>query len=123
MVRRFLAAITVLSAFGCATAPSQPGAVIAGPEVQAAVAACEQKYASRALTNLAQVAECERDLALPEEQRQQPWLSGLFAGVWGDKIALYAQVDRGELTKEEADRKVAIEADNWLNNIRSARRV
>ncbi len=46
----------------------------------------------------------------------------MFAGLWSDKIDLYAKIDRGELTKEAADRKIAIEADNWYTNLRSMRR-
>jgi len=124
MFRHCVVAAVILAAAGCAAPPEgPPGAVFSGPEVQAATAACEQKLASHALTGWAQVAECERDLALPQEQAQQSWLSGMFAGLWRDKIALYAKVDRGELTKAEADRQIAIEADNWLNNVRSVRRV
>jgi hypothetical protein len=123
MLRRVLAVAAVLSAVGCEAPPHQLGAIFSGPEVQAAIATCEQKYASRALTSWTQVAECERDLALPEQQRLQPWLGGMFAGVWRDKVDLYAKLDRGEVTKDEADRKIAIEADNWYDNIRSARRI
>jgi hypothetical protein len=124
MFRHCVAAAVLLAAFGCAApSSSEPGVVMSGPEVQAATAACEPKYASHALTSLAQLAECERDLALPQEQQQQPWLADMFSGLWRDKVELYAKVDRGELTKPEADRKIAIEADNWLTNIRSARRV
>jgi hypothetical protein len=123
MFRHCLAAAVRLTAFGCDTPSSEPvGAIISGPEVQAAIAACEPKLASHALTSWAQVAECERDLALPVEQQQKPWLAEMFAGVWRDKIDAYGKVDRSELTKDEADRKIAIEADNWLTNIRSVRR-
>lgn len=124
MLRHLFAAAVVISAFGCANSSPQPiGAIISGPEVQAAVASCEPKYASHALTSWSQVAACERDLALPVEQQEKPWLAGMFAGVWSDKIELYAKVDRGEMTKSEADRKIAIEADNWLVNIQSVRRL
>jgi hypothetical protein len=124
MLRQLLVAAVAMSAFGCANSPSEPiGAIISGPEVQEAVASCEAKFASHALTSWSQVAECERDLALPVEQQEKPWLSGMFAGVWSDKIEAYAKVDRGEMTKAEADRKIAIEADNWLVNIQSVRRL
>jgi hypothetical protein len=121
MLRHCLIAAALLATFGCAASPSQPmGAIFAGPEVQEAVASCEPKFASHALTSWSQVADCERDLALPAAQ-QSP-LSPMFAGLWSDKIDLYAKIDRGELTKEAADRKIAIEADNWYTNIRSMRR-
>jgi hypothetical protein len=123
MFRHLLAAVIAISASGCAASSSQPiGAIISGPEVQAAVASCEPKYASHALASWSEVAACERDLALPVERQQKPWLAGMFAGVWSDKIELYGKVDHGELTKAEADRKIAIEADNWLVNIESVRR-
>jgi hypothetical protein len=122
MFRHLLAAVVVMSAFGCAASPPEPtGAIFAGPEVQAAIASCEPKYASHALASWSLVAECERDLALPVQQQSR--LSPMFAGLWSDKIELYAKVDRGELTKEAADRKIAIEADNWYTNIRSVRRL
>jgi hypothetical protein len=124
MFRHLLAAAVVMSVVGCANSSSEPiGAIISGPEVQTAVASCEAKFTSHALASWAQVAACERDLALPVEQQQKPWLGGMFAGVWSDKIELYARVDRGELTKDAADRKIAIEADNWLVNIQSVRRI
>jgi hypothetical protein len=123
MLRHFLAAVAVVSTFGCAAPPAQPDAMVSDPEIQAATTACEQKYASHALTSWSQVAECERDLALPEEQRQQPSLSGLYAQIWRDRIELYAKVDRGALTKEAADRQNDIDADNWFNIIRGIRRV
>lgn len=46
----------------------------------------------------------------------------MFAGLWSDKIDLYAKIDRGGLSKKAADRKIAIEADNWYTNLRSMRR-
>jgi hypothetical protein len=123
MLRHLVAAAVVISASGCSNSPSEPiGAIISGPEVQAAVASCEPKYADHTLTSWSQVAACERDLALPVEQQEKPWLAEMFAGVWSDKIEAYEKVDRGETTKAEADRKIAIEADNWLVNIQSVRR-
>jgi hypothetical protein len=124
MFRQLLVAAALLSAAGCAaSSPSETGAAFSGPEVQSAAAACEPKYASHVLTSWTQVAECERDLALPQEQQHQPWLSGMYEGLWRDKIELYGKVDRGELSKPDADRKIGIEADNWLTNIKSVRRI
>jgi hypothetical protein len=121
MLRHCFVVAVLLATFGCAEPSSEPmGAIFAGPEVQAAIASCEPKLASHALTSWSQVAECERDLALPAEQQSR--LSPMFAGLWSDKIDLYAKIDRGELTKEAADRKIAIEADNWYTNLRSMRR-
>jgi hypothetical protein len=123
MLRPRLAVAAALLAAGCTNAPTEPsGTLMAGPAVEAASAACEPKYADHALTSLAALAECQRDVALPRQQQESPALAGMFAGLWRDKIELYAKVDRGELSRAEADRKIAIEADNWFNNIRSARR-
>jgi hypothetical protein len=123
MFRHSLAVAATLLAAGCGGAPAEPsGAVMAGPAMEAASAACEPKYADHTLTSLAALAECERDVALPRQQQESPALAGMFSGLWHDKIDLYAKVDHSELSRTEADRKLAIEADNWFNNIRSARR-
>ena len=124
MLRPYVAAAALLVTAGCAGVPTEPsGSVMAGPAIQAADAACEPKFADRTLTSLAALAECQRDVALPLQQRDAPGLADMYRGLWRDKIALYARVDRGELTRAAADRAIAIEADNWLTNIRSARRV
>jgi hypothetical protein len=124
MFRHSLAVAATLLAAGCAGAPTEPsGAVMAGPAIEAASAACEPKYADHTLASLAALAECQRAVALPRQQQDSPYLADMYRGLWRDKIELYAKVDRGELTRAAADRAIAIEADNWLNNIRSARRV
>ena len=123
MIRRVLPAITLVVLHACAEAPSQPGAALARPEIEAAIATCETKYAEHALTTFAQVAECERDLALPQEQRQQPGLAPLYAAIWNEKIELYSEVDQGRLSKAEADRQHAIDADNRVSIVRSLRRL
>ena len=124
MLRAAAAVATLLALAACAQGSAQPsGAVMAGPEVQAATATCEARRSAREIATLAQVAQCERDLALPQEQREQPDLAALFASLWSDKIELYGEVDQGRLTQAEADRKIAIRADNWLTNLRSVRRL
>jgi NitT/TauT family transport system substrate-binding protein len=72
MSRRCLAAAVALFAFGCANPSLQPGAVRSEKAVQAAIAACEQKYADRGLSSMAQVAQCERALALPQQESMMP---------------------------------------------------
>jgi hypothetical protein len=88
MSRHSLAAAVALFAFGCAGSTSQPGAVLSGPDVQAAITVCEQRYADRRLSSMTQVAECERTIALPQQEEQQPGLSRMYQGIWRDKIAL-----------------------------------
>jgi len=121
MFRHALAAAAVLSGFGCTGSSYVERAIVEGPEVQVAVATCEQQYAARALTSLAQVAQCERAIALPQQIQHTPWLSGMYEGLWRDTIALYARVDGGELSKAEADRRIAIERRNWFTNINAMR--
>ncbi|MEJ0068075.1 MAG: hypothetical protein WDO24_04385 [Pseudomonadota bacterium] len=48
-------------------------------------------------------------------------MAGLYAGIWNDKIELYRQVDQGRLSKADADRQIAIDADNRLSIVRSLR--
>jgi hypothetical protein len=118
-VRRVAAAAILLSAVGCSQMPSASNNAAQDPEVQAATVACEQQHASHALTSWAQVAHCEYDVALPGELRKRPQLAGVLTDIWSDKIDLYAKVDKGELTKDQADQKINIETDNRLSIIQS----
>jgi hypothetical protein len=120
--RKILFAAAFLPVVACTNAPSQTTNVVSGAEIQAAVATCNEKYVSRELTSLVDVAKCEQQLALPEALRQQPSLAGLYVDVWSEKVDLYARVDRGELTKAEADRKFLIDLDNRLSIVQSLRR-
>jgi len=118
-VRRVAAAAVLLSVVGCSTSQSASNDAAQDPEAQAATATCEQQHSSHALTSWAQVATCESDVALPGELRKRPQLAGVLTDIWHDKIDLYAKVDRGELTKAEADRKIGIETDNRMSIIQS----
>jgi hypothetical protein len=122
-VRRIAAAAVLVSTAGCSTALTASNDAAFDPETQtasvAATATCEQQHASHALTRWAQVAKCEYDVAFPEEVRKRPRLAPVLADIWSDKIELYAQIDRGELTKAEADRKIDIETNNRMTIIQS----
>jgi len=97
-------------------------AATAGPAIDTAVAECEAQYRNRALTSYEQVAQCEEAVALPEQQREGPYLTGLYEVAWSNKIELYRMVDAGALAKPEADRQQAIDSRNMIVIIRSIRR-
>jgi hypothetical protein len=94
-----------------------------GPAVQQAVADCEARYQGGALNSYRLVAECERAVALPEEQREGPYLTGLYEVLWRNKIELYDKIDAGRLTKPEADQQQAIDARNIVGIVRDIRRL
>jgi hypothetical protein len=119
---RAVALAFAIALCGCVESTPSASTVLAGPEVQAATVACEQRYAAHELTSLTQVAQCERTLALPQQEDRYPGLSPLYQGIWHDKIALYGKVDRGQLTQAEADRLITIEGDNWYTNVVSVER-
>jgi hypothetical protein len=68
------------------------------------------------------VAQCEEAVALPEPQREGPYMTGLYEVAWSNKIELYRKVDAGALTKPEADRQQAIDSRNMIVIIRALRR-
>ena|ERR1700722_3742881 len=97
-------------------------AATAGPAIDHAVADCEARYQSRALTSYEQVAECEQAVALPEQKRAGPYLGLLYTTAWDNKIELYRDVDAGRLAKPDADQQQAIDSRNMITIIRSIRR-
>lgn len=121
---RFLVIPLAAAALAACSTRSLSGidAATAGPAIETAVADCEARYQNRALSSYEQVAQCEEAVALPEQQREGPYLTGLYEVAWSNKIELYRKVDAGTLTKPEADRQQAIDSRNMIAIIRSIRR-
>lgn len=116
-------AIAAVSFAACSTRSlSGIEAAAGGPAIEHAAAACEARYQSRALTSYAEIAQCEREVSLPEQQRDGPYMTLLYETAWDNEIELYRQIDAGTLTKAQADQQQAIDARNMITIIRSIRR-
>jgi len=123
MLDRMFALTMLFVLLGCTAGTAQPDQLLDAPVIHQAITTCEGRYDDHRLTTFAQIAECERDLVVPQLQRDRPRQSGLYAVLSDDKIELYREVDRGRLSKSEADRRYAVEVDNRISIIRSMRRI
>jgi hypothetical protein len=119
-IRLQLSAMAVaLALAGCSGASSLPDGTESALPASAAATECEHQLAAKLLSTHRQEAECERDMVLPEQAKRHPRLASLNAAIWQNKIRLYEMVDRGLMSKVEADRRHAIAAENMINNVRS----
>jgi len=123
-LRRVLMIAMAAAALAACSTRSLSGieAAAGGAAIERAAADCAARYQSHALTSYAQVAQCEREVGLPEQQRAGPYMTLLYEVAWDNEIELYRQIDAGTLTKAQADQQQAIDARNMITIIRSIRR-